>query len=67
MQDTKLLVQGKGGKQGKQAGNKGSKTQNVADSTNRDVYVFSRKIANESRKNAVAVNDGFTGNSKYHQ
>ena len=59
----KLLVQVKGGKEGKQAGSKGSKTQNVADTTNRDVYVFSREIANEAKKNAVAVNARHKGRS----
>lgn len=51
-----LLAQVKGGKEGKLAGSKGSKTQNNADTTNRDVFIFSREIANEARKNAVAVN-----------
>ena len=59
----KLLVQLKGGKEGQQAGNKGSKTQNIADTTNRDVYVFSREIANEAKKNAVAVNARHKGRS----
>jgi hypothetical protein len=59
----KLMVQVKGGKEGKQAGTKGSKTQNVADTTNRDVYVFSREIANEAKKNAVAVNARHKGRS----
>lgn len=58
-----LLVQVKGGKEGKLAGGKGSKTQNVADTTNRDVYVFSREIANEAKKNAVAVNARHKGRS----
>jgi hypothetical protein len=59
----KVLVQVKGGKEGKLAGGKGSKTQNVADTTNRDVYVFSREIANEAKKNAVAVNVRHKGRS----
>lgn len=59
----KLLVQVKGGKQGKLAAGKGSKTQNVADTTNRDVYIFSREIANEAKKNAVAVNARHKGRS----
>ena len=59
----KLLVQVKGGKEGKQAGSKGSKTQNVADTTQRDVFVFSREIANEAKKNAVAVNARHKGRS----
>lgn len=59
----KLLVQVKGGKEGKQAGSKGAKTQNVADTTQRDVFVFSREIANEAKKNAVAVNARHKGRS----
>jgi hypothetical protein len=59
----KLMVQVKGGKEGKLAGSKGSKTQNIADTTNRDVYVFSREIANEAKKNAVAVNARHKGRS----
>jgi hypothetical protein len=59
----KLLVQVKGGKEGKLAGGKGSKTQNVADTTNRDVFMFSREIANEAKKNAVAVNARHKGRS----
>lgn len=59
----KLLVQLKGGKEGKLAGSKGAKIQNVADTTNRDVYVFSREIANEAKKNAVAVNARHKGRS----
>jgi hypothetical protein len=58
-----LLAQVKGGKEGKLAGGKGSKTQNVADTTNRDVYMFSREIANEAKKNAVAVNVRHKGRS----
>jgi hypothetical protein len=59
----KLMVQVKGGKEGKLASSKGSKTQNIADTTNRDVYVFSREIANEAKKNAVAVNARHKGRS----
>ena len=59
----KLLVQLKGGKEGKLAAGKGSKTKNVADTTNRDVYTFSREIANEAKKNAVAVNARHKGRS----
>ncbi len=59
----KLLAQLKGGKEGKLAAGKGSKTQNVADTTNRDVYTFSREIANEAKKNAVAVNARHKGRS----
>jgi hypothetical protein len=59
----KLMAQVKGGKEGKLAASKGSKTQNVADTTNRDVYVFSREIANEAKKNAVAVNARHKGRS----
>lgn len=59
----KLLSQVKGGKEGKLAGSKGSKTQNVADTTSRDVFIFSREIANEAKKNAVAVNARHKGRS----
>jgi len=59
----KLLAQVKGGKEGKLAGSKGSKTQNNTDTTNRDVFIFSREIANEARKNAVAVNARHKGRS----
>jgi len=58
-----LLAQVKGGKEGKLAGNKGAKTQNNTDTTNRDVFIFSREIANEARKNAVAVNARHKGRS----
>jgi hypothetical protein len=58
-----LLVKVKGGKEGKLAASKGSKAQNVADTTQRDVYVFSREIANEAKKNAVAVNARHKGRS----
>lgn len=58
-----LLAKVKGGKEGKLAAAKGSKTQNVADTTNRDVFIFSREIANEARKNAVAVNARHKGRS----
>lgn len=59
----KLLAQLKGGKEGRLAGAKGSKAQNNADTTNRDVFIFSREIANEARKNAVAVNARHKGRS----
>ncbi|MGH8052003.1 MAG: hypothetical protein ACREPB_15185 [Arenimonas sp.] len=59
----KLLSQVKGGKEGKLAGSKGSKTQNNADTTQRDVFIFSREIANEAKKNAVAVNARHKGRS----
>lgn len=59
----KLLAQVKGGKEGKLAGSKGSKTQNNADTTSRDVFLFSRQIADEARKNAVAVNARHKGRS----
>jgi len=59
----KLLAQVKGGKEGKLAGAKGSKAQNNTDTTNRDVFMFSREIANEARKNAVAVNARHKGRS----
>jgi hypothetical protein len=59
----KLLAQLKGGKAGRLSGAKGSKTQNNADTTSRDVFIFSREIANEARKNVVAVNARHKGRS----
>lgn len=59
----KLLAQVKGGKEGKLAGSQGSKTRNNTDTTQRDVFIFSREIANEARKNAVAVNARHKGRS----
>lgn len=58
-----LLAQLKGGKEGKLAGAQGAKTKNSADTTNRDVFIFSREIANEAKKNAVAVNARHKGRS----
>lgn len=58
-----LLVQVKGGEAGRLAGAAGSKTQNNADTTQRDVFIFSREIANEANKNAVAVNARHKGRS----
>lgn len=52
----RLLGMLKGGKEGKIAGAQGRKTQNNNDTTVRDVYVFSREIADEARGNALAVN-----------
>jgi hypothetical protein len=52
----KLFAQVKSGKEGKTAAAKGSKTQNNNDATKKDVFSFSREIANEANKNAVAVN-----------
>lgn len=46
----KLLAQVKGGKESKLDAAMGSKTQNNADTTNRDVFIFSREVTNEARK-----------------
>ena len=50
-----LLAKVKGGKEGRAAAAQGAKTQNNADVTVKDVYVFSREIAREAKGNAVAV------------
>lgn len=46
----------KGGKEGRAAAVAGRKTQNPDPTVFRDVYVFSREIANEAHGNPVAVN-----------
>ena len=51
-----LLAKLKGGDDGRIAAAAGAKTQNNDDTTQRDVFIFSREIANEANKNAVAVN-----------
>lgn len=45
----------KGGTEGRTAAAEGSKTQNSADTTLKDVYIFSREIAREAEGNALAV------------
>jgi hypothetical protein len=50
-----ILAKLKGGKDGRTAAAQGAKTQNNADVTVKDVYVFSREIAREAKGNAVAV------------
>ena len=50
-----LFAKVKGGKEGRAAAAQGAKTQNNADVTVKDVYVFSREIAREAKGNAVAV------------
>ena len=51
-----LLGRVKGGDAGRSAATAGAKTQNRADLTQRDVFIFSRQIANEANTNAIAVN-----------
>jgi hypothetical protein len=46
----------KGGKEGVAAARKGAGASNSAATGNQDVFVFSRMIANEANKNAIAVN-----------
>jgi hypothetical protein len=58
-----LLAKVQGGDAGRLAGAEGAKTQNQADTTRRDVFLFSRQIADEANKNAVAVNARHKGRS----
>ncbi len=58
-----LLAKLKGGDAGRLAAEAGAKTQNSDDTTQRDVFIFSREIANEANKNAVAVNARHKGRS----
>jgi hypothetical protein len=51
-----LLVKVKGGKEGKLAASKGAKADNTEATGNQDVFLFSRMIAGEANKNAIAVN-----------
>ncbi|MDQ3159843.1 MAG: hypothetical protein M3Q51_02340 [Pseudomonadota bacterium] len=51
-----LLVKVKGGKEGMAAAKVGAGASNNAASANQDVFMFSRTIANEANKNAIAVN-----------
>ena len=50
-----LFAKLKGGKEGRAAAAQGAKTQNNADVTVKDVFMFSREIAREAKGNAVAV------------
>ena len=50
-----LFAKLKGGKEGRAAAAQGAKTQNNADVTVKDVFIFSREIAREAKGNAVAV------------
>jgi hypothetical protein len=58
-----LLARLKGGDEGRLAGASGAQQQNQDDTTKRDVFLFSRQIANEANKNAVAVNARHKGRS----
>lgn len=58
-----LLAKLKGGEAGRVAGASGAGQQNQADTTKQDVFLFSRQIANEANKNAVAVNARHKGRS----
>lgn len=51
-----LLAKVKGGKEGVAAAKKGAGATNSEATGNQDVYMFSRMIANEANKNAIAVN-----------
>lgn len=58
-----LLAKMKGGDEGRLAGAAGAQQQNQADTTKQDVFLFSRQIADEANKNAVAVNARHKGRS----
>lgn len=58
-----LLAKLKGGDAGRLAGASGAQQQNQADTTRQDVFLFSRQIANEANKNAIAVNARHKGRS----
>ena len=51
-----LLAKVKGGKEGVAAAKRGAGADNTEATGNQDVFAFSRMIANEANKNAVAVN-----------
>lgn len=51
-----LLAKVKGGKEGVAAAKRGAGASNNEATGNQDVYLFSRMIANEANKNAIAVN-----------
>ncbi|MFY2763513.1 hypothetical protein [Arenimonas sp. MALMAid1274] len=58
-----LLGRVKGGDAGRTAGAAGAGAQNAADTTVKDVFIFSREIAREAKANAVAVNARHKGRS----
>ena len=58
-----LLSRVKGGEAGRTAGAQGASQQNAADTTVKDVFVFSREIAREAKANAIAVNARHKGRS----
>ena len=51
-----LFAKVKGGKEGVVAAKKGAGATNTEATANQDVFMFSRMIANEANKNAIAVN-----------
>jgi len=51
-----LLAKVKGGKEGIAAAKRGAGADNTEATGNQDVFAFSRMIANEANKNAIAVN-----------
>ena len=51
-----LLAKVKGGKEGVAAAKRGAGADNTEATGNQDVFAFSRMIANEANKNAIAVN-----------
>ena len=51
-----LFAKVKGGKEGVAAAKKGAGATNTEATANQDVFMFSRMIANEANKNAIAVN-----------
>ena len=51
-----LLAKVKGGKEGIAAAKRGAAADNTEATGNQDVFAFSRMIANEANKNAIAVN-----------
>ena len=51
-----LLAKVKGGKEGVAAARRGAGADNTEATGNQDVFAFSRMIANEANKNAIAVN-----------
>ena len=51
-----LFAKVKGGKEGQAAARKGAGATNNEATANQDVFTFSRMIANEANKNAIAVN-----------
>jgi len=56
-----LFAKVKGGKEGLAAARKGAGATNNEATANQDVFMFSRMIANEANKNAIAVNSRHRG------